>query len=103
MLKVSNTIQQLKYDSFIINCNNKLNTFIKLKYDCFIRRFRKSSKNDCKLRHVRPSVLPFVCPSVRMEQLDSHWMNFHHFFTFEYFFNIREKTQVSLQSDKNCR
>jgi hypothetical protein len=33
------------------------------------RRFRKIAKSVCWLRH--------VCPSIRMEELGSHWADFH--------------------------
>jgi len=35
----------------------------------FLVAFAKSQKSDYELRH--------VCPSVRMEQLSSHWTDFH--------------------------
>ena len=40
-------------------------------FDCplICRRFRRIAKSDCQLRR--------VCPSVSMEQLRSHWMEFH--------------------------
>jgi hypothetical protein len=37
------------------------------------RRVRKTAKIDYQLRHVCPSVRP----SIRMEQLGSHWSDFH--------------------------
>ena len=36
------------------------------------RRVRKIAKGDYYLRHVCLS----ICPSVRIEQLDSHWTDF---------------------------
>ena len=42
-----------------------------------------------------------VCPSVRIEQLGSHWTDFHEIWCSRIFQNHREKIRVSLQSDKN--
>ena len=41
------------------------------------------------------------CLSVRMEQLSSHWTNFHEIWYVGAFQNTVEKIQVLLQSDKN--
>ena len=43
-------------------------------------RIRKIAKSDNQLRH--------VCPSVRMEQLGSHWTDFYEILIFEYFSEI---------------
>jgi hypothetical protein len=43
----------------------------------------------------------FVCPSVRMEQLSSHWTDFHEIWFFRIFRKSVEKIQASLKSDKN--
>jgi hypothetical protein len=63
-------------------------------------RFEARSQN-CEKRLYASSCLP-VCPSVRpsarMEQLGSHWMDFHKIFR-----QSLEKIQVSLKSDKNNR
>jgi len=40
-------------------------------------------------------------PSVRMEQLDSHWTDFHEILYLSSFRKSVEKIQVSLKSDKN--
>ena len=42
-----------------------------------------------------------VCPAVRMEQLGSHWMNFHEILYLNMFRKSLEKIQVSLKSDKH--
>jgi hypothetical protein len=42
-----------------------------------VKRVNKISKNDYYLRHVCLSVRPFVRLSFRMEQLGSHWTDFH--------------------------
>ena len=41
------------------------------------------------------------CLSVRMEQLGSHWMNFHEISYLSILLNSVEKTQVSIKHDKN--
>jgi len=51
----------------------KLSAFIFIIFRCV----RKIAKNDCQLR--------LVCPSVRIEQLGSHWTDFHEVFLFEHF------------------
>jgi len=51
------------------------------------------------------SVFPPVCPSVRLsvriEQLSSHWTNFHEIWYLSIFRISVEKIQVSLKCDKN--
>jgi hypothetical protein len=42
-----------------------------------------------------------VCPSVRIEQLGSHWMNFHEIWYLNMYRKSLEKIQVSLKSDKH--
>jgi hypothetical protein len=42
-----------------------------------------------------------VRPSVRMEQLDSHWKDFHKIWSLNDFQNSVEKIQVSLKPDEN--
>jgi hypothetical protein len=42
-----------------------------------------------------------VCPSVRMEQLDSHWTDFNDIWNLSIFIKSVEKIQVLLKSDKN--
>jgi hypothetical protein len=49
------------------------------------RRVRKIVISDCLLRRVRPSV--------RMEQLGSHWTDFHEIL-FEYFWKFFVKIRV---------
>jgi hypothetical protein len=64
-----------------------------LQYD--FRRVRKIAENDYYLRHI-----PL---SVRMEQLGSHWTDFHEIWYLNIFRKFVEKIQVSLKSDKNNR
>jgi hypothetical protein len=47
------------------------------------------------------SFCPAVCPSARMEQLDSHWTDCHEILYLSIFLKPVEKIQVSLKSDKN--
>jgi hypothetical protein len=42
-----------------------------------------------------------VRPPARMEQLSSHWMDFHEIWYLGIFRKSVEKTKVSLKSDKN--
>jgi hypothetical protein len=57
------------------------------------RRVRKFAKNDYELCH--------VCPSVRVEQLGSHWKDFHEVLYFSIFRKLVQKIKVSSKSDKN--
>ena len=61
----------------------------------FFRRFRKISKNDHQLLHVRLWV--------RMQQPGPHWMDFHEIYVraFRKKKNCPKNFQVSLKSDKN--
>jgi len=58
-----------------------------------------------KLRKATISFVMFVClsirPSVRMEQLVSHWMDFHEIWYLKIYRKYFEKIQVSLTSNKN--
>ena len=45
--------------------------------------------------------LRHVCPSVRMEQLGSHWTDFYEIWYLNIFRKSAEKIQVSLKSDKS--
>jgi hypothetical protein len=47
--------------------------------------------------------LLFVSPSACMEQLGSHWMDFHEILNTECLLKSVEKIQVWLQSDNNIR
>ena len=58
-------------------------------------RVRKISKSDYQRRH--------VCPSVCMEQLGLHWMDFHEIRYMSIFRKSVEKIQVSLQCHKTAR
>jgi hypothetical protein len=51
-----------------------------------------------KFKKANINVVMSVCPSIRMEQLCSHWMDFEQF---EYFRKFVEKIQVSLKSDNS--
>jgi len=55
----------------------------------------KIAKSDYKLWH--------FCLSVHMEQLGSHWTDFHEIWYFIIFRNSVEKIQVSLNFDNNNR
>jgi hypothetical protein len=70
------------------------NSMKKQEFLCFVfRRGRKIAKSEYYLRHVRP-------PSVRMEQLDSHWTYFYEILYLCFRRSI-EKIKVLLKSDKN--
>ena len=57
------------------------------------RRFRKIAKREYLLH---------VCLSIRMEQLGSHWKDFHEIWYLIFFFpKSVQKNQVSLKSDMN--
>jgi hypothetical protein len=58
-------------------------------------RIRKISKNNYKLLHVS------LCPSVRTEQLGSHWADFHKILYLSICRKSVEKIQISLKSNKN--
>jgi len=53
-----------------------------------------------KLRTATLSVIMSARPSVRMEQLGSHWTHFHEIWNLNVFRKSVEKIQVSLKSDK---
>jgi hypothetical protein len=55
------------------------------------------------LRKAAISVVISVCPSVRIEQLGSHWTEFHEIWYLSIFRKSVEKIQVSLKSNKNKR
>ena len=52
---------------------------------------------------VRPPVCLYVYPSVHMEQLGSHWTDFHEIWYMGIFLKSVEKIQYTLKSDKNNR
>ena len=54
-----------------------------------------------KLRKATISVVMSVRPFVRMEQLGSHWTDFHEIWYLIIFRTTVEKIQVSLKPDKN--
>jgi len=62
-----------------------------------LRTSRRCFGAFAKLRNATVS----LCPSVRMEQLGFHWMDFHEIWYWRTFLNSIEKIQVSLKSDKN--
>jgi hypothetical protein len=76
---------------------NQINTFHKETAIPFVisifRRVRKIAKSDCYLRR--------VCLSVRIEQLGSHWTDFHEILYLKIFRKSVEKIKVLLKSDKN--
>ena len=63
---------------------------------CFLGAF-------AKLRKETISFVISVRPSVRMEQLGSHWTDFHEIWHLDIFRKSVEEIQVSLQSDNNVR
>jgi hypothetical protein len=67
-----------------------------LNYWVILGAFEKLRKATISfVMSVRPSV------SIRMEQLDSRWTDFHEILHFSVFRKTVEKIQVSLKSDKN--
>jgi hypothetical protein len=58
------------------------------------RRVRKSSKATI-------SFVTCICPSVRMEQLGSHWTEFNKIWYLSIFQKLVEKIQISFKSDNN--
>jgi hypothetical protein len=66
--------------------------------DCFLFKcVCKIANSDCWPCHNRLC----VCPSVHMEQLGPHWMDFYEIVYFSIFWKCVEKIQVSLKSGKN--
>jgi hypothetical protein len=69
--------------------------------DCFplehFRDVRNIAKNDCYLHHVCLS----VCLPIHMENLFSHWTDFHKIMYSSMLRKSVEETQVSFKSDKN--
>jgi hypothetical protein len=68
---------------------------------CRVRCFRKIAKSDYELRRVCLSVCLSVRPSIRVEQLGSHWTDFHEIWYLSVFRKSVEKIQVSLKYDRN--
>jgi hypothetical protein len=64
-----------------------------LQQHLIFRRVGTDAKSGFKLRH--------VCPPVRMEQLGSHWADFHDIWYLSIFRKFVKIIQVSLKSDKN--
>ena len=56
-----------------------------------------------ELRKAAASLVRFVCPSVRMEQLGSNWHDFYDTWYLSIFRKSVPKIQISLKSDKNNR
>ena len=56
-----------------------------------------------KLRKATINFITYVRRSVHMEQIGSHWTNFHEILYFSSFRKPVEKIQVSLKSDINNR
>jgi len=61
------------------------------------RRVRKIAKSDYQLRHVCLSLRP----SVRMEQLISHWTDFHEKLIFDYFSKICRENLIWIEIWQN--
>jgi hypothetical protein len=53
------------------------------------------------MRKAAISFVRFVCLSVRMEKLGSHWMDFHEIRYLNIFRKCEDQIQVSLKCDKN--
>jgi hypothetical protein len=53
-----------------------------------------------KLRQATITFVTSVCPSVRMEQLGSHWADFHNILYLKIFRKTVEKIKFLLQFDK---
>ena len=64
---------------------------------------RKIAKSDCQLRRVCLSVCLSIRPSVFMQHLGFHWMDFHEIRYLGIFRKYVGKIQVLLKSDKNNR
>ena len=60
-----------------------------------------SLSSFAKLRKATIGFVISVCPSVRMEQLESHWTDFDEIRYLGFFLKSIEKIQVSLKSDTN--
>ena len=88
VLKEQTTTAEWKYCSFL-----KLRFGDDLSVCALFKHIRKVGKNYYSRRH--------VCLSNRMEQLASHWADFHEILYFRIFRNSVEKILVSLKSDKN--
>jgi hypothetical protein len=71
--------------------------YFRYSFSLALRRVRKITKSDYYLRHFCSSVRPCV----RMEQLGSHWSDFHKILYLSIFRKSFEKTQDSLKSVKN--
>jgi len=56
-----------------------------------------------KFRNTTISYVRSFCPSVRMEQLGSHWTDFHEIWYLSTFEKSVQKIQISLKSDNNNR
>ena len=54
-----------------------------------------------KLRKATISSVMSVCPSVRMEQLGSHWTDFHEICYLSIFLNSVDEIKLSLKSNNN--
>jgi tRNA G10 N-methylase Trm11 len=73
-----------------------------LLYKFFLSAFAKLRKATISFAMpVHPSVYPIFRLSVRMEQLRSHWTDFHKSLYLRIYRKYVEKFQVSLKSDKN--
>jgi hypothetical protein len=66
---------------------------------CCFKHFCKIAKRDYQICHVCPSVRPSIC----MEQLGSHWTDFHEIWYLSIFRKSVKKIQVSFTLDKSKR
>jgi hypothetical protein len=60
-------------------------------------RVRKIAKSDFWLRHV----CPYARPPISMEQLGSHWTDFHEILYLIFFQKSIKEIQVSFKSENN--
>ena len=97
---------------FILKCALKLVEEIILYYDARSKKHQNiflvhpGMNYFIFITHIRKIAKCFVIsirlrPSVRMEQLGSHWTDFHEIWYLIIFRKTVEKIQVSLKSDKN--
>jgi hypothetical protein len=63
--------------------------------------FRQSCVLYARSKNCENRLLASLCKSVRLEQLGSHWTDFHEIWYFSFFRKYVENIQVWLQSDKS--
>ena len=70
-------------------------------HKCTLQAECKYFGDFTKLQKATISFVMSVCLSVRMKQLGSHWRDFHDIWYLTIFRKSVQKTQVSLQADRN--